>query len=156
LALICSDSDFGALQEIVLPRGADLERCRIPGDLLRSLGGGRVDVIIADSRLPDNGGWKSILNAIEYGGTRQPLIVASHFADEFLWAEVLNLGGFDVLSEPFVEEEVVRVFECALRERLRKPATLDAIAGCHGDDRAQARVPQRSRKLGTRIKQRTF
>jgi DNA-binding NtrC family response regulator len=156
LALICSDSDFAALREIVLARGADLERCRIPDDLVRSLGDERVDVVITDSTLPDDYGWKSILNTIEYGGTRQPLIVASHFADEFLWAEVLNLGGFDVLSEPFVEEEVVRVFDGALRERLRRPATIDAIAGGLGDDRAQATGPQRSRKHGKRIKQSTF
>jgi DNA-binding NtrC family response regulator len=156
LALISSDSDFGALREIVLPLGAELERCRIPDNLLRSLGDGRVDVVITDSALPDNGGWKSILSVIECGGTRQPLIVASHSADEFLWAEVLNLGGFDVLSEPFIEEEVVRVFDGALRERLRRPATLDGIADRREDNRAQAKGPQRERKLGKRIKQKTF
>ena len=42
---------------------------------------------------------------------RQPfppsLIVLSCRADEFLWAKVLNLGGFDVLMTPFEAEEVL-------------------------------------------------
>lgn len=33
----------------------------------------------------------------------------SRLADESLWAEVLNLGGYDVLPTPLVEDEVTRV-----------------------------------------------
>jgi len=41
-------------------------------------------------------------------------IVSSRLADERLWAEVLNLGAFDLLlGSPFVAEEVVRVTQCA-------------------------------------------
>ena len=36
------------------------------------------------------------------------LIVTCRLADERLWAEVLNLGGFDVLAQPFYAREVVR------------------------------------------------
>jgi DNA-binding response OmpR family regulator len=38
------------------------------------------------------------------------LIVTSRFADDYLWSEVLNFGGYDVLSKPFSEEEVRHVF----------------------------------------------
>jgi DNA-binding response OmpR family regulator len=155
LALIYSDTDFTALGGIVLPRGANLQRAENLDDLSYFLDRESVDVVIIDSALPDDEAWKSTLNVIECNGARQPLIVASHIPDEFLWAAVLNLGGFDVLSEPFVEEEVVRVFDGALRERLRRPATLDAIAARLGPRRVQARRPQRSGRLGKRIKQRT-
>jgi len=38
---------------------------------------------------------------------REPLlIVSSRNADERLWAEVLNLGGFDVIATPFDSFEV--------------------------------------------------
>jgi len=37
------------------------------------------------------------------------LIVASRLADERLWAEVLNLGGYDVLLKPFEPAELRRV-----------------------------------------------
>jgi len=35
-------------------------------------------------------------------------IVTSRLADERLWAEVLNLGGWDVLAKPFDDREVLR------------------------------------------------
>lgn len=41
------------------------------------------------------------------------LIVASRLADERLWAEVLNLGGYDLLVKPFVADEVQRVVSLA-------------------------------------------
>jgi hypothetical protein len=43
------------------------------------------------------------------------LIVASRLADEYLWAEVLNLGGHDVLAKPFQGAEVQWVLESAWR-----------------------------------------
>jgi hypothetical protein len=39
--------------------------------------------------------------------------VADRFADERLWGEVLNLGGYDLLTKPFVREEVLHVLELA-------------------------------------------
>lgn len=36
------------------------------------------------------------------------LIVSSRLADEYLWAEALNLGAYDVLGKPFDPLEVVR------------------------------------------------
>jgi hypothetical protein len=38
---------------------------------------------------------------------RPRLIVFSRNADDRLWAEVLNLGGFVLLATPFREEELV-------------------------------------------------
>ena len=43
------------------------------------------------------------------------LVVTSRIADEWLWAEVLNLGGYDVLAQPFDREEVTRVVRSAVR-----------------------------------------
>jgi len=43
------------------------------------------------------------------------LVVTSKLADESLWAEVLNLGGDDVLAQPFDHEEVTRVVRSAVR-----------------------------------------
>ena len=42
-----------------------------------------------------------------------PLIVPDRLADEALWAEVLNLGAYDLVSEPFDHTEVTRVIELA-------------------------------------------
>jgi FixJ family two-component response regulator len=41
------------------------------------------------------------------------LVVASRNADDALWAEVLNLGGFDLLQKPLDAEGVRHVIEFA-------------------------------------------
>jgi DNA-binding NtrC family response regulator len=41
------------------------------------------------------------------------LIVTDRLADERLWAEVLNLGGYDLLLKPFDPEELLRVVSSA-------------------------------------------
>jgi hypothetical protein len=39
--------------------------------------------------------------------------VGSRSADEFLWAEALNLGAYDVLARPFEPSEVMRTLSLA-------------------------------------------
>jgi DNA-binding response OmpR family regulator len=41
------------------------------------------------------------------------MVVASRLADERLWAEVLNLGGYDLLVKPFNSIEVIRSMSLA-------------------------------------------
>jgi len=56
-----------------------------------------------------DGDWRDLLKATAKLPAPPSVIVFSRQADEFLWAEVLNLGGFDVLMMPFEPEEVLRV-----------------------------------------------
>jgi FixJ family two-component response regulator len=49
-------------------------------------------------------------------GGFQPVIVTSRLADDCLWAEVLNLGSYDLLMKPFDGEETVRVLAMAMRQ----------------------------------------
>lgn len=56
-----------------------------------------------------DGNWEDLLKATARLPAPPNLIVFSRLADESLWAEVLNLGGFDVLMMPFEPEEVLRV-----------------------------------------------
>ena len=48
--------------------------------------------------------------------TPPALIVTSRLADERLWAEVLNLGAFDLLSKPFDFDEATRIIPVAIRQ----------------------------------------
>ncbi len=62
---------------------------------------------------------------------RPNLIVTSRLADEGLWAEVLNLGGYDVLAQPFDAEEVYRVVFLAWDEWKRRAiGTLETRLPC--------------------------
>ena len=71
-------------------------------------------VVICDANLPD-GTWRDLL---AYGASlpNPPLlIVASHLADDQLWAEALNLGAHDVLAKPFRAREVFQSVSLAWR-----------------------------------------
>jgi DNA-binding NtrC family response regulator len=59
------------------------------------------------------GSWKDALDAIRKLGKPPLLIVSSMHADEYLWAEALNLGAYDVLAKPFSRAEVTRVVDGA-------------------------------------------
>lgn len=72
-------------------------------------------VVLSERDLPD-GSWRDVLNAAELCRSAPLLIVASRHADERLWAEVLNLGGFDVLMKPFDFMETTRVLAMACRQ----------------------------------------
>ena len=84
-----------------------------------------VHVVIAKSNLPD-GSWREMLGHLRCLVCPPLLIVTSHTADEQLWAEVLNIGGYDVLAQPFEREEMVRVIASACRHFGHQPARVDA------------------------------
>ncbi len=71
-----------------------------------------IPVVICESEVAQ-GTWKDLL--AEFGHLAEPplLIVTSRLADESLWAEVLSLGGYDVLMKPFDRTEVVRAISLA-------------------------------------------
>ena len=69
---------------------------------------------MCEALLPD-GSWKDLLVGMERTKASPVLVVTSNIADESLWAEVLNLGGYDVLAQPFDRAEVIRVVESAMR-----------------------------------------
>jgi DNA-binding response OmpR family regulator len=74
-----------------------------------------IPVILCERDLPD-GGWKQLLAALVGCDHAPHLVVAARLADERLWAEVLNLGGYDVLLKPFCSREVFRVLSMAWRD----------------------------------------
>jgi len=57
-------------------------------------------VVIAGTRLRDGRSWKDVLDDMEGLWNRPQLIVADRLASEALWAEVLNLGAYDLLATP--------------------------------------------------------
>jgi DNA-binding response OmpR family regulator len=78
----------------------------------------RTDVflILCEHSLPD-GNWKRMLDYASLLPVPPPVIVTSRLADDHLWAEVLNLGGFDVLAKPYNEREVRHVLDSAWMQR---------------------------------------
>lgn len=64
--------------------------------------------------------WRDLLNQTCQLPDPPSLIVASRLADEYLWAEALNLGAYDVLAAPFEPAEVVRVLSSAWLHRMHR------------------------------------
>jgi DNA-binding NtrC family response regulator len=74
-----------------------------------------VGVVLCDECLSD-GGWKDVLNLTAGIDNPPPLIVMSRLADDYLWAEVLDCGGYNVMSKPVDRNELSRVVRLACRE----------------------------------------
>jgi DNA-binding response OmpR family regulator len=74
-----------------------------------------VAVVICERDLPD-GCWRDLLYVPSQPGQAPALVVTSRLADERLWAEVLNEGGFDVIPKPLCEWDVRWVLASASRQ----------------------------------------
>ncbi len=84
-----------------------------------------VQVVIAKTDIP-NWSWRSVLRDLRKLAKPPQLIVTSRMADESLWAEVLNVGGYDVMAQPFERYEVERVVASAHRNFDYRPLTVSA------------------------------
>jgi DNA-binding response OmpR family regulator len=100
-----------------------------------------VHVVLCDPTLPD-GTWHNMLDVLGELPEPPQLIVTAHHADDRLWAEVLNLGAWDVLVKPFHPKEVYRTIHLAWRHwtdhrRIPRRTTASAqpspalVAGAH-------------------------
>jgi DNA-binding response OmpR family regulator len=85
-------------------------RCRDAIDLIQF-----ASVVICEDPLPD-GSWRDVLQTVQAHGTPPALIVTSRLADNRLWAEVLNLGGHDVLAQPLRAQDVMWAVRSAHRQ----------------------------------------
>lgn len=109
------ENDWSLVHDIFHQAGWRLLRARNRRQALHRLVGEPVQVVIAESQLPD-GDWKNVLLELRRMPSPPNLVVASRTADDRLWAEVLNIGGYDVLSQPFEAEELRRVVTSAGRQ----------------------------------------
>jgi DNA-binding NtrC family response regulator len=69
-------------------------------------------VVLCEHALPD-GTWKDVLQLVASRNVPPPVIVTSRHANNYLWAEVLNLGGYDVLATPLEPAEALRSISLA-------------------------------------------
>jgi DNA-binding NtrC family response regulator len=72
----------------------------------------RVPIVLVERDLSP-GSWTDLLEHSVQLPLPPLLIVCSRLADEWLWAEALNLGAWDVLAKPFDVPEVCHVLETA-------------------------------------------
>jgi DNA-binding response OmpR family regulator len=119
LLLTPHEEDVTAVRNVFHHPGWKVERCANLTDAQEQLP--QAAVVLCERNLPD-GDWKDVLESLATYANPPFLIVTCRHADELLWAEVLNLGGYDVLQKPFETSEVLRVVNMAWRFR-KSPAS---------------------------------
>lgn len=113
LVIFGSQEEKTALEIILVRRGYTVRCASTVDEVTPIFSQGRVGVVFSENQLPDGRSWRDVLARLQELPHPPPLIVADRLADEALWAEVLNLGAYDLLSEPFDPTEVTRVIELA-------------------------------------------
>ena len=102
------DHNRAALRRIFGENGWQIHVSRGISEFRRSLKPRWSGVVLTETRLPD-GTWHDVLSLANTVCPSAQIVVTSRHADEHLWAEVLNCGGFDLLAQPLDRTEVIRV-----------------------------------------------
>jgi len=100
--ILCSDSKW------------TLRPCATVESAIAVLRQARIPLVVTERDLAP-GSWRDILENLLLLPDPPVLIVTSRLADEYLWAEALNLGAYDVLAKPFDASEVMRALGSAWR-----------------------------------------
>ena len=87
-------------------RPADFSRCLV--------GNTSYQVVLLPAALPE-GGWWSLWGEIALLDPRPEIVVYAPSASFTLWSGVLEMGGYDVIVEPFTEKELQRAVVHAAR-----------------------------------------
>ena len=114
------ESDRLLLHEIFRRCGWRLFEARDRRHALECLERNPVQVVLAESEVR-NWNWRKVLSDLRRLPAPPQLVVTSRLADDYLWAEVLNVGGYDVLTQPFEPDEVERVIASARRHYEVRP-----------------------------------
>lgn len=123
LAVGSGSPEFVGLLSILECAACRVLVARAPRPSLSLLG--VVSVVICEDRLQD-GTWIDLLDVLNEVHPAPALIVTSAYAEPRLWAEVLNLGGYDVLAQPFSRDEVLWSVQRAHEARM-------AVSMRHGE-----------------------
>ncbi len=86
----------------------DMEQVETLEQARNELQQGEYEIILTEAVLPD-GGWLDALHLARQHPRDINVIVTDAQADARFWAEVLNLGAYDLLTQPFYEPEVRRI-----------------------------------------------
>jgi len=128
--------DRQALQEIFAHTNWRLTTVDTPARAIATLRSEHHAVVICERHIQE-GSWKDLLERTRTMPSHPLLIVTSHHPDNYLWAEALNLGAYDVLPKPFDRQEVVHVVSAAwlywlrrLRFQERPTAERQLVASC--------------------------
>jgi len=114
LAVMPYDGERNTLYEIAKRSRWHLELVPTCEAAVRLLGNRRFEVILCDRDLPGCE-WREAMETMVANSRGACVILTSPVNDDYLWQEVLQRGGYDVLTRPLQEERVLHAVEMAGR-----------------------------------------
>jgi two-component system response regulator PilR (NtrC family) len=120
-------SDVSTLSEMLGPVSV---RVRYAGNLREAremLSRDPFGAILSEAELPD-GKWTDVLEMAGRSAASPTVLVTHRLADERLWAEVLDLGAYDLLAQPFDAGEVRRILSSACERAGAKPPATETTS----------------------------
>ena len=84
-----------------------------PKDAFRLASQSDFDLILCDRNQPGYP-WREVMDGQAASSPRSCIILTSPKKDDYLWWDVLNHRGFDVLIRPLREEHVLRMIDAAI------------------------------------------
>ena len=115
VAVFGKDEDRRSLEPILSPCEWEVIWTRTCAEAVTAGTRTAAPIIVCDERFAD-GEWKELWNELGKNPCPPEFILASRLADERLWAELLNLGGYNLLTKPFRPEEVIRTIHGAFTD----------------------------------------
>ncbi len=112
VGLVISDEDRRLLTEICSRNQWHLLLTDTCEDAWTALDKLKAPVILCDRDLPGRG-WRETVEDLASSPQRACIILVSEVVDTYLLNEVVRTGGYDVLSKPLREDDVVRAVRLA-------------------------------------------
>ncbi len=113
LAVLSGAGDQALLRSILDRSPWDLHFARTFREAQAALHEAQTGIVISDCCLSEGRSWRDLLDEMRTLPQPPPLLVASRLAENRLWAEVLNVGGYDLLVLPFEASEVLHAVRSA-------------------------------------------
>ena len=109
-----TEEDFPCLRNICTDAGWKLHEARSIEQARTQMYQNTIAVVLWQYEMVD-GDWTELLDGVSGPVASPYVIVWSRHADARVWAEVLNLGGYDVLAAPFQGSEVAQAVDSGIR-----------------------------------------
>jgi CheY-like chemotaxis protein len=114
LAVSIALNDIFLLEYLGDRHGWDVNFTGSPKEALQLASHGDFDLILCDRNQPGHP-WREVMDGLAASSPRSCIFLVSPTNDNYLWWEVLNHRGFDVLIHPLREEMVLRTIDSAVR-----------------------------------------
>ena len=107
-----SQEDHADFRQIIRRSNWQLFEAHSAAEALKICSSHQVPVVVCDSKLPD-ADWVAFIDGLVQLNLQSAVIIASQHADNRVWAQVFNLGAYDLIVKPFEPTEVLRAVALA-------------------------------------------